>query len=89
MTRDDLIINHISSAKRPRQTLDGFCNDRMIVYVGVTVVQYDFASLGMGRRYPGISVEKFLAWVGDDVTSKTPKGSWRDWKDRKRKDNDH
>jgi len=84
MTKDDLVCGHVYEAKRPRQTLRNFCNDRMVVYVGATVVQYDSAALSSGRRYPSVVIEKFLAWVGRDVTDETPDGTWRNWNNRKK-----
>lgn len=84
MTKDDLVRGRIYSAKRPRRSLDGFCNDRMIVYVGQFTVQYDSASLKTGRQYPSVAVEAFLKWVGRDVTAETPDRTWRDWENRKK-----
>ena len=84
MTKDDLVCGRVYCAKKPRRSLDGFCNDRMLIYVGVRSLQYDSATLLPGRHYPHATVEKFLAWADRDVTAETPDKTWRNWEDRKK-----
>ena len=52
-------------------------NDRMILHLSDTHVQYDSPSLGIGRHYPKTPIEKFLSWAGRDVTEEMPVGEWR------------
>ena len=79
MTNDiELIVGHVYSAKRPKAL--GFpplLNDRQIKWIGMFEVQYDSPSVAMGRKYPRISKEKFLAWAKEDVTMLCPEGEWR------------
>ena len=57
-------------AKKPVRCLDGGFNDRRILWVSRdgTQVQYDSPSVGNGRRYPTVPLEKFLKWVGKEIT---------------------
>ncbi len=84
MIREDLIRGHVYEAKRPRRTGFNFCNDRMLIYMGTYQVQYDSPVLQFGSKYPRVTIEKFLAWAGRDVTEETPPKSWRDWNARKK-----
>lgn len=77
----ELIVNHIYRAKKPGHTSSGSVNDRMIIYMGPTTVQYDSPALRNGMRYPLIPKEKFLAWAGEDVTEGYPDGDWDKWGD--------
>jgi len=47
------------------------------------IVQYDSPTVKNGKHYPTMPMEKFLAWVGADVTDIMPSGDWRDWVDNK------
>ena len=41
-------------------------------------VQYDSPTIHTGRKYPQVSIEKFLNWAKEDVTNKMPSGDeWR------------
>lgn len=40
------------------------------------VIQYDSPSVGQGKHYPKISLQKFLKWASHDITDKLPKGEW-------------
>jgi hypothetical protein len=57
-------------AKKPVRCLDGGFNDRRILWVSRdgTHVQYDSPSVCNGRRYPTVPLEKFLKWVGKEIT---------------------
>jgi hypothetical protein len=60
--------------------------DRQILWKGliydnkegfVDGLQYDSPSVRNGRKYPKISVAKFLKWAEADITETMPKGKWR------------
>ena len=72
----DIVRNHIYRAKRPR--FNGYMeyNDRMVLSVGPTTVQYDSSTVARGRHYPTITREKFEAWANEDVTEGYPDGEW-------------
>ena len=78
MTELKLQRGRVFRAKRPRNA-GGLVNDRAIVYVGATQVQYDSPSVGFGRHYPWVSKEKFLAWADRDVTDDLPAGEFAEW----------
>lgn len=40
-------------------------------------LQYDSPSVRQGRKYPKISIAKFLKWAEADITETMPKGKWR------------
>lgn len=40
-------------------------------------VQYDSPSVKDGKKYPTITMTKFLKWAGKDVTDQMPSGEWR------------
>lgn len=64
--------------KRPRNA-SGLVDDRVILHIGATTVQYDSPSVSFGRNYPSVSREKFLAWADRDVTDELPKGEFASW----------
>ena len=57
-------------AKKPRKVIDGGYDDRRILWVSQDQlsIQYDSPTVGNGRRYPTIPMERFLKWVGKEVT---------------------
>lgn len=75
---------HIYRAKKPKRVdlLFGgeFYDDRQVVYVSATQVQYDSPTVRWGRKYPTIDRAKFEAWAGEDVTEGYPPGDWAQWK---------
>ncbi|MGV6989623.1 hypothetical protein ACWA5Z_12170 [Testudinibacter sp. P80/BLE/0925] len=79
LTVDDLIVGHIYSAKRKSVDPFGLVNDRQILYIEKVLgtVQYDSPTVARGRHYPKVSIDKFLRWAKEDVTSQMPKGEWR------------
>jgi hypothetical protein len=77
MTKDDLIVGHVYSAKRSKRDFFGFLNDRQIKWIGGDMIQYDSPTVAMGRHYPKITMEKFLKWAKEDVTKIMPEGEWR------------
>jgi hypothetical protein len=84
----DIIVGHSYEAKRPRRVGrigDDLVNDRQVTYVSSVgnYVQYDSPTVSDGRCLPVLDMDKFLAWVGRDVTDLMPEDAWRTWKDRK------
>lgn len=80
MRDEDLKLNHVYAAKHPRRCGTVFrpvWNDRMIIYIDDTIVQYDSPTVRRGQHYPKVPRDKFLAWAGEDVTAQTPDGDWR------------
>ena len=70
---------HIYRAKKPRRIMfgfDGVYDDRQVLHVGPSTVQYDSSTVRDGRRYPSVSRENFEKWMGSDVTEGYPKGDW-------------
>lgn len=55
-------------AKRPRRHGDGF-NDREILWIARDGdrVQYDGPAVALGRHFPTVSRDKFLAWASHEV----------------------
>ena len=81
MTKEELVVGHTYEAKKRRQVIrylfGDIVNDRMILHISDTHVQYDSPAIAIGRHYPKIPIEKFLSWARRDVTSEMPKGEWR------------
>jgi hypothetical protein len=78
LTKEDLIKNHIYSAKRKQYLgFHDMINDRMIIWMSETKIQYDSPTIRDGRHYPTIPIEQFLKWAKEDVTPKLPIGGWR------------
>ncbi len=80
MEAKDIVYGHVYRAKKPKavgvyQDVD----DRQILWVGTNSVQYDSPSVSFGKKQPTISMEKFLKWVGEDITGTLPKGDWKSW----------
>ena len=40
-------------------------------------IQYDSPALKFGKKYPSITLTKFLKWAGKEITDEMPKGEWR------------
>lgn len=78
-----LEAGRVYRAKRPRPCMVGFdrvFNDRMILRLGPSGVQYDSPTVKDGQHYPIISREQFEAWAGRDVTDETPVGFWAEYR---------
>ncbi|MEG5932484.1 hypothetical protein UXN85_20675 [Enterobacter hormaechei] len=73
-----LTVGRVYRGRLPRNC-SGLVNDRLITYIGWDSVQYDSPSVGMGRHYPTVSKEQFIAWAARDVTDELPKGEWMDY----------
>ena len=74
----EIICRHIYRAKRPRFVglVQEFYNDRQVLFIGPTTVQYDSSTVRRGQTYPSVTREKFEAWAGEDVTEGYPDGDW-------------
>lgn len=70
MEPKDIIARHYYRAKRPAKVEDGGYNDRVVLWVSedFSKVQYDSPTIGQGRQYPTVSMERFLKWVGKEIT---------------------
>jgi hypothetical protein len=80
-----IVRNHIYRAKKPKRlTLwvypHDVYDDRMVLYVSETGVQYDSPTVLNNRKYPTIDRAKFEAWAGSDVTDGYPNGYWQEYK---------
>ncbi|RSW98803.1 hypothetical protein EGH53_03270 [Klebsiella aerogenes] len=78
---NELKIGRCYRAKKPRPAgqFASYANDRQVMRIGSTTVQYDGPSVHAGCHYPTISKEKFLAWASHDVTDELPPGEWQIW----------
>ncbi len=76
----DIKVNQVYRAKKPKlvgSVLFPFVDDRQVIWLGVDEVQYDSPAVKNGRKYPKVSMEKFLQWAGENVTTKMPDdGNW-------------
>jgi hypothetical protein len=78
MEKSDLKVGRVYRAKHPKMMgiVDRLVNDRSIVWMGETQLQYDSPSVAIGRKLPRVSIEAFLKWAGKDVTELLPEGKW-------------
>lgn len=81
MTELTLQAGRCYRAKKPRPAgqFTAYANDRQILRIGSTTVQYDGPSVRNGSHYPTISKDEFLAWAACDITDELPKGEWQEW----------
>jgi hypothetical protein len=85
LTENDIMPRRCYRAKKPaavhRFLEPALVNDRQVLWVSSdrSLVQYDSPTVSNGRRYPQVTMEKFLKWAGSDVTSIMPKGDWALW----------
>lgn len=78
----EIKVGRTYRAKKPRPAgtfLESFFNDRTVLWVGASEIQYDGPSVANGRKYPRVSREAFEKWAGEDVTDKLPKGKYQYW----------
>lgn len=73
-----LTVGRVYRGKRVRNC-NGLVNDRLIKWMGADIVQFDSPSVAIGRNYPVVSKEAFLAWAVRDVTDELPKDLWADY----------
>lgn len=81
LTKDDLHVGHMYSAKRPRRTSTGKFNDRCISAIKNGIVFYR-TPVSMKKFKPCIEqpIADFLKEVREDVTHLSPI-FWRKWED--------
>lgn len=83
MTEKEVVVGRTYCGKKPRKIqrglFDVYFDDRQVRYVSRdrTLVQYDSPSVSLGRKYPMITMERFLAWADRDVTDLSPRDEWR------------
>jgi hypothetical protein len=70
MKAEDIKQGQFYRAKKPVKVSDGGYNDRAILWVSTdfSKIQYDSPTIGQGRHYPTIPMEKFLSWAGKEIT---------------------
>ena len=70
MNPEDLKLGCYYRAKKPQRVADGGFNDRKILWISEDLrqIQYDSYTVGLGRHYPTVPIEKFLNWVGKEIT---------------------
>lgn len=72
LTKEDLKVGSTYRAKRYREIMMSFNtlggnNDRTIVWMSDTKVQYDSDTVRIGRRLPTIGIEVFLRWAKEEI----------------------
>ena len=82
MTISDLRVGRTYRAKNPKSVGIFFplFDDRQIVWIGSTNLQYDSPGVKIGRKLPFIEIDKFLKWADRDVTEELPRGEWESYK---------
>ncbi|KNC93631.1 hypothetical protein [Trabulsiella odontotermitis] len=77
----ELKVNRCYRAKKPRSvsSFPPLVNDRQIIHIGATHVQYDGPAVKYGRHFPSMTKEAFIAWAERDVTDELPAGEWQTW----------
>ena len=66
----ELVSGHFYRAKKPKRVSDGGYDDRRVLWISEdrSKIQYDSPTIGQGRHYPTIPTERFLKWVGKEIT---------------------
>lgn len=80
LTKEDLIVGHVYSAKKKRiiGLFTRYYNDRAIIRkLAGGAIQYDSPTIKVGRHYPKNTEEQFLKWAKEDITNITPEDDWR------------
>lgn len=68
LTKEDLKVGSTYRGKRYKECL-GFSNDRHILWMSDTEVQYNSDTVKIGWHYPKIDIEKFLRWAKEKVST--------------------
>jgi hypothetical protein len=64
LTKAELQQGATYRAKRPVENyITGEFNDRTILRLWDTTLQYDGPAVALGRHYPTTTIEKFLCWA--------------------------
>lgn len=66
LIREDLKVGSLYRAKRFREFF-GLNNDRRILWIGSSALQYDSHTVRDGRHYPTIDIDKFLRWASHEI----------------------
>ena len=66
LTKENLKVGKLYRAKRYRKFWYGN-NDRIILWMSDTELQYDSNTIRQGWSYPKTSIEKFLKWAKCEV----------------------
>jgi hypothetical protein len=66
LTPDDLRVDVCYFGKR-RKASRCYCNDRVILHVGLYYVQYDSDTVKFNSSYPSVTKEAFCKWAGGIV----------------------
>ena len=69
LTKEDLKVGGVYRAKRYREWFH-HNNDRIILWMRSTTLQYNSDTVKIGRNYPRIDIEKFLRWAKEKVEKK-------------------
>jgi hypothetical protein len=67
LTADQIVVGKTYRAKRPTYNFYREPNDRTVVWMGESQVQYDGPSIPNGRRLPIVPMAAFLKWAGSVV----------------------
>lgn len=82
LTAEDIIPGKCYRAKKPKThgIFPKLIADRQVLWVDSfrSQVQYDSPTVSNGRHHPRVSMAKFLAWAGHQVT--LPAGEWEEAK---------
>lgn len=86
MSDKQLTVGKVYRAKKPRaagSALNPLVNDRAIIWIGSCSdqIQYDSPSLLDGAKYPTVTKEQFMKWMGGEINEANdlPDGEWLDW----------
>jgi len=63
LTKEDLVVGATYRGKRFVEGPFGGNNDRYILWMSDTKVQYDSDTVRDGANYPTVPIEKFLKWA--------------------------
>lgn len=66
--------------KKPKNA-NGFVDDRTIVFLSPTQVQYDSPAVPFGQKRPKVPRKKFEDWADHDVSDQLPAGEYQRWED--------
>lgn len=82
MNKEDLKVGSVYRAKKPKAVgiFNPVFNDRQILWIGPSSVQYDSATVKFGQKQPIIPIEKFLKWASFEVLEILPEGDWLPYK---------
>lgn len=79
---EDLKVGHIYKGKRRTKVYEDIFfgarvyNDRRIIAITHSSIQYDSPSTRVGYSRPMIDINEFLNWVKADVTNESENGNW-------------